>query len=323
MKSWANKDRNFLWHLSTGRLKPKRAVVSVSGSMVEFDDGESLSFDVIILCTGFKAKFPPREPPREEHTWYKHVFSCEDPSTARVGLPFIRPTIGSVPAMTEMQARWVAAVFAGEKRLPAEAAMRAAASADVARRAVQFPHHHDKMPTLENFWNYTEEMHELLGCRPTVLRVVMRRGLKGLKMWIKATPNTFESLLLNADDALSGWAFGELERQRVIYKKAKSGLSVHKTDEVGHGAGRMVFASAILPLLFKLLLLSWALMLCSLMLRPSNASATEEPVAVVCKWSAAAWRTGFHCCEEVACPPSPPLGLRWADASDVCVIREA
>merc|ERR1712226_1077369 len=53
MNSWINKDRDFVWHMSTGRLKPYGRIAAVNGSTVEFEGGDAMDFDIIIACTGF------------------------------------------------------------------------------------------------------------------------------------------------------------------------------------------------------------------------------------------------------------------------------
>ncbi|MEN8131331.1 MAG: hypothetical protein ABFS45_14300 [Pseudomonadota bacterium] len=47
---------------------------------------------------------------------YKKVFDPADPTPAFIGLA--RPALGSIPALAEMQARWVASVYCGRCTLP-------------------------------------------------------------------------------------------------------------------------------------------------------------------------------------------------------------
>jgi len=237
MRSWVNKDRDFTWQLSTGRLQPKGGIASVEGSTVKFEDGTAQQFDIIIASTGFTQQYPTRKgagstgdsPSWCKEAFYKHVFSCSDPTVARVGI--IRPTFGSVPSMAETQARWVAATFAGTACLPSSSSMCEAMKSDAKRRAVQFPHYHDKLHTLENYWSYTEQLQRYfgwghLGCRPTLFRIMKLRGFKAAKLWINAPPNNFESLLLNADEALSAWAWDQLQQQYQRYQADRN----HRTD---------------------------------------------------------------------------------------------
>ena len=140
MQSWANKDRGFKFLISCGRITPKRGIKSVEKRTVVFDDGESGEFDVIVCATGFR-------PSRTiidmcSCDVYKHVFLRGDPTISRVG--FIRPTIGSVTNMAEMQARWVASVISGKCSLPRPEQMAEEIAKDKARRAREFPKHHDR-----------------------------------------------------------------------------------------------------------------------------------------------------------------------------------
>lgn len=290
MKSWANKDRSFLWHVSSGRLTPKRDIRSVSLKDVEFDDGEVMTFDHIILCTGFtpdpirqlsvesmaaddenKSSAGPMLPSSSAgDQWYKHVFKMSDPSMARVG--FIRPTIGSVPGMAEMQARWLAEVWSGACKLPAPADMSKIHSQDVDRRAEQFPDCHKQYQTLENFWDYTEQLHDYLQCRldmSQLLRLAMSSGgIEKCKIWLKAVPNVFESLLLDADSDVSSWAWKQLKEETAAYQRKKhaapktgSAGANQVVKKRGMGATMLVLGSTLFPSLLGASVFNTALLL--------------------------------------------------------------
>jgi len=299
MKSWANKDRSFLWHVSSGRLKPKRDIKAVDGNDVEFDDGEVMSFDLIIFCTGFtpdpikklsvesaadnvknlgngispgtsNSEVGPMLPSSgTRNQWYKQVFKIGDPSMARVG--FIRPTIGSVPAMAEMQARWVAECWSGTCKLPSPAEMSKIHCKDEDRRAEQFPDYHKQYATLENFWDYTEQLHDYLQCRLDtwqLLHLAMtREGIHKCKVWLKAVPNVFESLLLDADLDVSSWAWKQLEAESAAYQQkkhaaAKAGPGVKQVvKKRGMGGIMLVLGSTLFPSLLGVTVFNTALLL--------------------------------------------------------------
>ena len=107
-----NKSGKVLDLVDYEKLVPKGSIIECKGKEVTFSDGTTQEFDVIIMSTGYSVKFPflPKRyadvPIRERH---KFVFDVEDPSIAFVGL--IRPIVGSLVGISELQVRWAAKVF--------------------------------------------------------------------------------------------------------------------------------------------------------------------------------------------------------------------
>ena len=107
-----NKSGKVLDLVDYEKLVPKGSIIECKGKEVTFSDGTTQEFDVIIMSTGYKVKFPflPKRYAdiaiRERH---KFVFDVEDPSIAFVGL--IRPIVGSLVGISELQVRWAAKVF--------------------------------------------------------------------------------------------------------------------------------------------------------------------------------------------------------------------
>ena len=95
---------------------------------------------------------------------YKHVFA---PGQAGLALVGYFQAHGSIPPLAEMQARWVAAVFAGRLRLPPEAEQRA----DMARQLEKF--RASGAPLQRLAWQaYMDELAGYLGVRPKPWRVL-------------------------------------------------------------------------------------------------------------------------------------------------------
>ena len=91
------------------RLVPKAEIVGCKGKEVVFMKQE---FDLIIMSTGYKVSYPflpKRYADVGIRQRYKFVFDMEDPSLAFVGL--VRPVVGSLVTLSELQAQWVANVF--------------------------------------------------------------------------------------------------------------------------------------------------------------------------------------------------------------------
>lgn len=99
-----------------GRITPHRQIVRCEGNTVEFEDGSTVEADLIIDCTGFAPTFPFLPRNYGHHEQYRLVFNREDPTLSFVGSA--RPVLGSIPALAEMQARWIASVYSGRARLP-------------------------------------------------------------------------------------------------------------------------------------------------------------------------------------------------------------
>lgn len=98
-----------------GKLTPKTRIVRCSGRTVEFDDGSTVEADLIIDCTGFVPTYPFLEQHYKFTDLHRLVFCRKDPTLSFVGTA--RPVLGSIPALAEMQARWIAAVYSGRVSL--------------------------------------------------------------------------------------------------------------------------------------------------------------------------------------------------------------
>ena len=114
-----NKNGEVLDLVDYKRLIPKGAVVNVKGKVITFVDGTSEEFDLVIQSTGYKADFsylPEKYANKDIRERYKMNFDAEDPSVAFIGL--VRPMVGSLTTIAEMQARFASFVFSGQHNLP-------------------------------------------------------------------------------------------------------------------------------------------------------------------------------------------------------------
>ena len=114
-----NKNGRVLDFVDYKHLVPKGAITHCKGKQVTFIDGTTQEFDLVIMSTGYNVSYPflPKRYSsvgiRQRH---KMVFDVEDTTVAFIGL--VRPIVGSIVGISEIQARWIAKVFA--KKIPTQ-----------------------------------------------------------------------------------------------------------------------------------------------------------------------------------------------------------
>ena len=87
-------------------------------NLIYFEDGTTHTVDVIIQCTGYEAHFPflPPQYNIQLTDLYKYVYHPNDTTLSFVG--YVRPIVGSIPGIAEMQARWVCRIISGVVDIP-------------------------------------------------------------------------------------------------------------------------------------------------------------------------------------------------------------
>jgi hypothetical protein len=113
------------------------AVRSVDGSEVQFEDGSTKNFDVIVHATGFDlpTHFLPATARPDAAMLYRGIAHVNEPSLLFVGL--IEAHRALLP-IVEAQAAWTADHLAGRLRLPDQASATATAHAEARARARDF-----------------------------------------------------------------------------------------------------------------------------------------------------------------------------------------
>lgn len=151
--------------VKSGQILPKGRVERVDATGAIFADGSRVEADAIVLNVGYQPTLQNVDFPEGWHyrhlDLYKGCFHPQMPNLAFVGM--VRPTIGSIPAMAEMQARWVAQVFAGNLTLPT--ALETQTQQEAEQHKKDYPTL-DRLPHVYFFDRWMEEMAELMGCRP-------------------------------------------------------------------------------------------------------------------------------------------------------------
>jgi dimethylaniline monooxygenase (N-oxide forming) len=132
----ATLSQELLPYIGHGWIMIKPNITKLDGDEVWFEDGSSKHFDTIIYATGYKPTPPFLEPDlfRAEVRpvlLYRRILSIVHPGLFFAGL--VQP-IGPTIPLVEVQARWIAAVLAGELKLPDRREMCAEVQAHHARQ---------------------------------------------------------------------------------------------------------------------------------------------------------------------------------------------
>ncbi len=181
MHAFINKNGHVVELVKEGRVRAEGAVSAVHGREVTFTGGHRQAYTCVIACTGYRAAFPflPRAlAERGVEDRFKMVFDPEEPSIAFIG--YARPTVGSLPMMSEIQSFLAARVFAGRVKLPDAAAMRSAIVRDKAARDKFFMGRR-RAPGLVHIVDYGREVSALAGVRPHYGRLFVSSPLAWFK----------------------------------------------------------------------------------------------------------------------------------------------
>lgn len=159
---------DLLYLIKTGKIIPKGGIESFDASGARFQDQSFEEFDTIIFNTGFQPsamyiKFPG-DWKYSHRDLYKGCVHPRMPNLAFVGM--VRPTIGSMPAMAEMHARLVAALFSGSLPMPSEPERLRIVAEDDRSHQDYCSKMHARFPHIYFFDGWMEETAALIGAAP-------------------------------------------------------------------------------------------------------------------------------------------------------------
>eukprot|EP00794_Sanderia_malayensis_P008902 gene8902-9853_t len=165
--SFINKHGHVLDLIDYEKLIPKGAISSVEGKTVTFQDGDQFDVDAVILCTGYITEFPflpdgVKDVALSDN--YKFVFNTKDSSLAYLG--FVRPIVGSIPGIAEMQAQWVTKVWAKKIPLANEGDRLIAVEKDNRFWSEHFKHTSHRIQTLVEGYTYLDDVAKLSNVFP-------------------------------------------------------------------------------------------------------------------------------------------------------------
>lgn len=124
----------YLALVSEGKIASRETLVAVRGRKVVFADGKEDEVDGIVFATGFDLDLPYLDEDTRRRlrvgdrhvSLYQHTFHPDVPNLAVVGMYYL---FGPYFPVIELQARWVAMVWAGVRPLPSREHMLAGISA--------------------------------------------------------------------------------------------------------------------------------------------------------------------------------------------------
>ena len=169
-ESFFTKGRECIGWIAKGKLKPFRNITHIEGKRVFFKD-KFIEPDYIILCIGYNNKHLDKLFPNEEHKTdrFKLIFSPHDISLAFSG--FVRPTLGSLPMIVELQARLISKVYSEKIFLPDKKNMIQTIENDNLFRDEKFKIHHKRLQYLVFYYIYCDQIANLLGCKPNLFKI--------------------------------------------------------------------------------------------------------------------------------------------------------
>jgi thioredoxin reductase len=131
--------QNYLALVAEGRIRPRAWIKRIDGRIVHFDDGTSETVDAIILGTGFRLSLPFLSEAISASLELDgaHIGLCDHTLHPDLdGLAFVGlyPLIGPYFPVLELQARWLAYLWAGVRAMPSIDAMKQSVAATQARR---------------------------------------------------------------------------------------------------------------------------------------------------------------------------------------------
>lgn len=164
--------QELLHRVGTGAVQLARGLREFTADGVVLQDGTAVPADVVILCTGYHISFPflgpelVRVEDNRVRLW-KHVLpTAHAPTLSVIGL--IQP-LGAIMPISEMQARWVAALLTGREGLPPPGTMEREidhTARVMARRYLKRRRHTIQV----DFDSYMDCIARELGVVPSVLR---------------------------------------------------------------------------------------------------------------------------------------------------------
>lgn len=176
-ESFATKTEGFVNAMVEGRAELRPGIRVVVRDGVIFEDGSRVEADALVFCTGFEPASAPFL--SAEVDLSRLYLNCYSPAVGETlaFIGFLRPPLGAIPPMAEMQARLFARVASGRQKLPPRSAMEADIERRIGKRRAYFRQVFDRLPQLVDYSTYMDELAELIGCKPRARDLLLRPRL--------------------------------------------------------------------------------------------------------------------------------------------------
>jgi dimethylaniline monooxygenase (N-oxide forming) len=165
-EQFGTKTESFVRAIVNGRCRRVGRIARFDRNSVIFEDGSSFEPDVVILCTGVDPKVPFLDGDLATEARYMHTFV---PSVgAGLGfIGFLRPGLGAIPPMAELQARWFALLLSERLQLPDGGEMESSIDQVATYRRDFFRAVKGRLDYLVDYTWFCDELAGLIGCKPT------------------------------------------------------------------------------------------------------------------------------------------------------------
>ena len=166
-KFFINKNGRVLDFNDYERLVPKGSIVTCNGKEITFVDRTKEEFDLVIMSTGYKDEYPylpELYANKDVRHRYKFIFDVEDPSIAFLGL--VRPVVGSLVGISELQARFAAKVYSQKISLPSIKGRKEVMQKDFTFWSNYFKNSSQRIQGLVELFTYTDDIAKQAGIYP-------------------------------------------------------------------------------------------------------------------------------------------------------------
>ena len=221
------------------------------GNRVEFANGEDGEYDLVLLNTGYTASsfqgfcYPPSMKDKHDPILYQILSEASIVRNLykRVTHPgmknlffigFSRPGFASIPAIAELQARWVAAMVSGQcAPLPCDHTMLKTIAADKRQAEQQFGGAALRVSTLVDYLPYVTDIAGILGVTPPFLRILFTEPSLLWSMF--AGPATVAQFRFRGVGAKP-----ELARETIMEVPLQTHRRLHKVGLVLYGSAYLL-----------------------------------------------------------------------------------
>ena len=169
-EQFLTKNEIFVQDIASGKLDVHCGQIeALQRDQVVFEDGSTFKADVVMCCTGYQDRFDFLEDYEipDVRQLYKHMFHPEVGSRLAL-IGWARPSVGGIPACSEMQSRYFALLCSGKRQLPGKARLQSLIAREASQEEDSFRLSYT-IRTLVDYVGYMSSLAGLIGCRPSKL----------------------------------------------------------------------------------------------------------------------------------------------------------